>query len=376
MLKLQETFPQPIKFFDARFDRVELENELTEAFQRTLTSGSYILGSEVENFEKNFAAYCNRKHCLSVGNGLDALHIILRAMGIGPGDEVLVPAHTFIASWLAVSYAGATPVPVDVCPQTFNMDADRIKSAITTRTKAIMPVHLYGQPADMHAINAIAKEYGLKVIEDAAQAHGALYHGEKAGSLSDAAAFSFYPTKNLGALGDGGAIVTSDDALAMEIRLLRNYGSVKKYHYDTQGFNSRLDEMQAAFLSAKLKHLDKWNRKRHQLALRYMDRLDQSKITVPMILASTNPVWHLFVVQVKNRDQIQRQLSEQNIHTLIHYPIPPSLTKAYESLNYPISDFPVTQKVVRDILSLPMGIHLSLEMVDYVADHLNQLVNN
>jgi dTDP-4-amino-4,6-dideoxygalactose transaminase len=339
-----------------------------------LLSGSYILGSEVEQFEKKFAAYCNRKHCISVGNGLDALHIIIRAMGIGPGDEVLVPAHTFIASWLAISYAGATPVPVDVSAQTYNMNPDLIHAAITEKTKAIMPVHLYGQPADMHAIQAIAKKYNLKVIEDAAQAHGALYHGEKAGSLSDAAAFSFYPTKNLGALGDGGAIVTSDDDLAMNIRLLRNYGSLKKYHYDMQGFNSRLDEMQAAFLNTKLKHLDRWNEKRHQLALRYMDKLDQSIITVPAIIDGTQSVWHLFVVQIKNRDHIQKELSEKGIHTLIHYPIPPAQTKAYESLNYPISHFPVTQKIVQTILSLPMGIHLSFEMVDYVSDELNRLL--
>jgi len=255
-----------VPFLDLKLPHLELQQELESAFRRVLESGNYILGREVEEFEKEFAAYCGVRHCVGVGNGLDALHLILRAYGIGAGDEVIVPSNTFIATWLAVSYAGARPVPVEPIEATYNIDPQRIRDAITPRTKAIIAVHLYGQPADMGAINDIALHHGLKVIEDAAQAHGARYKGIRAGNLGDAAGFSFYPGKNLGAFGDGGAITTNDDSLASQVRILRNYGSQVKYHNEVKGFNSRLDELQAALLRVKLKHLDAWNSSRSRLA--------------------------------------------------------------------------------------------------------------
>lgn len=343
-----------IPFLDLREINAQCREELIEAATMIIDSGWYILGSEVNAFEQEFADYCGVKHCIGVGNGLDALHLILRAMEIGPGDEVIVPANTYIATWLAVSYTGAKPVPVEPNERTYNIDPNRIEEAVTARTRAILPVHLYGQPADMDPIVEIARRYDLKVIEDAAQAHGARYRGRRAGSLGDAAGFSFYPGKNLGALGDGGAVTTNDDVLAEKIRALRNYGSHKKYYNKVKGFNSRLDELQAAFLRIKLKKLDDWNEKRKIVAARYLRELaDKPEIVLPFVPDCTEPVWHLFVVRTRKRDDFQRYLKARGIETLIHYPLPPHQQEAYAEWND--HHYPITEDIHQTILSLPMG---------------------
>lgn len=347
-----------IPFLEMKEPYLELQKELDAAYQRVMESGWYILGKEVEAFEAEFATYCESKHCIGVGNGLEALHLILRGYGIGTGDEVIVPANTYIATWLAVTYAGATPVPVEPDEKTYNIDPTRIEAAITSRTKAIMPVHLYGQPADMDPIMAIAERHGLKVIEDAAQAHGSRYNGCRAGNLGDAAGFSFYPGKNLGAIGDGGAVTTNDAALAEKIRILRNYGSSKKYVNECQGFNSRLDELQAAFLRVKLRHLDTWNSRRSALAKEYTQALAGSGLTLPFVPDFVEPAWHLYVVRSAERDALQGKLSEASIGTLIHYPIPPHLQDAYAGLSYSAGAFPISESVAKTVLSLPMGPHL------------------
>jgi dTDP-4-amino-4,6-dideoxygalactose transaminase len=359
-----------VHFLDLKTSHVELHSEFEVAFERTLNSGQFILGNEVSQFEHEFAAYCQAKHCIGVGNGLDALHLILRGFGIGKGDEVIVPANTYIATWLAVSYAGATPVPVEPDEHTYNIDPERIEAAITINTKAIIAVHLYGQPADMNAINAIAKKFNLKVIEDAAQAHGALYHGKKVGSLGDAAGFSFYPTKNLGALGDGGAVVTNDDELAGRVRLLRNYGSRQKYLNEIQGFNSRLDELQAAFLRVKLPKLDQWNVQRQRVAQLYLQQLaTQQNLGLPTISERITPVWHVFVIRHPQRDLLQQYLKQASIETLIHYPVPPHLSGAYRQ-QYPVH-LPITERLATEILSLPMSPFLDEIQVQYVIETLS-----
>lgn len=347
-----------VPFLDLTFSHLELQQELETTFRRVLESGWYILGREVEAFEEEFAAYCGVRHCVGVGNGLDALHLILRAYGIGVGDEVVVPSNTYIATWLAVSYAGAKPVPVEPLEGTYNIDPRRIQAAITPRTRAIIAVHLYGQTADMDAINAIARRHGLKVIEDAAQAHGARYKGIKAGNLGDAAGFSFYPGKNLGALGDGGAITTNDDKLASQVRMLRNYGSQVKYHNEVKGFNSRLDELQAAFLRVKLKHLDAWNAARSRIAISYRNGLTASGLVLPVVPEWANPAWHLFVVRSKHRDSLQNKLEQAGIGTMVHYPIPPHLQPAYADDGYQLGDLPIAEKLIREVLSLPIFPHL------------------
>lgn len=348
-----------VPFLDLKLPHLELQQELESAFRRVLESGNYILGREVEEFEKEFAAYCGVRHCVGVGNGLDALHLILRAYGIGAGDEVIVPSNTYVATWLAVSYAGARPVPVEPIEATYNIDPQRIRDAITPRTKAIIAVHLYGQPADMGAINDIALHHGLKVIEDAAQAHGARYKGIRAGNLGDAAGFSFYPGKNLGAFGDGGAITTNDDSLASQVRILRNYGSQVKYHNEVKGFNSRLDELQAALLRVKLKHLDAWNSSRSRLAKVYFEGLAVSDLVLPIVPEWAEPVWHLFVIRSAQRDALQKELENAGIGTMVHYPIPPHLQLAYAEEGYRVGDFPITEKLHGEVLSLPMFPHLS-----------------
>jgi dTDP-4-amino-4,6-dideoxygalactose transaminase len=365
-----------IPFFDLNFEQNEIRNELNSAYDRVMSSGSYILGSEGEAFESEFAQYCGTKHCIGVGNGLDALYLIVRAMNIGEGDEVIVPANTYIAGWLAVSYAGAKPVPVEPDTKTYNLDPDRIEAAITPKTKAIMVVHLYGHPADMDAINAIATKHNLKVIEDAAQAHGARYKGKKIGGLSDAAGFSFYPTKNLGAFGDAGAVTTNDDALAEKIRLLRNYGSPKKYYNELQGCNSRLDELQAAFLRVKLTKLDQWNAHRQEVAKQYLDSLQNiGELSLPIVSAGTEPVWHLFVIQCTKRAQLMQQLENAGIKTLIHYPIPPHLSEAYRDAGYKIGDFPITEKMAEELLSLPIGIYMVADQkIQYVANTIRRVI--
>jgi dTDP-4-amino-4,6-dideoxygalactose transaminase len=349
-----------VPFLDLEPAHDELGPELTQACERVLKSGRYILGPEVEAFEREFAAYCGAEHCIGVANGLDALHLILRAYDVGAGDEVIVPTHTFIASWLAVSAAGATPVPVEPDERSGNIDPGLIECAVTPRTKAILAVHLYGQPADMDPINEIARRHGLRVVEDAAQAHGARYKGARAGALGDAAGFSFYPSKNLGALGDGGAVVTRDSALAERVRLLCNYGSSRKYHHEMQGFNSRLDELQAVMLRVKLRRLDDWNSRRAALADMYLGRLPKSGgLHLPLVTNESRPVWHLFVVRCAGRDSLQNRLASEGIETLIHYPTPPHLSSAYADKGWKRGDFPIAERLADQVLSLPFGPHLS-----------------
>lgn len=361
-----------IAFLDFKGPYEELKDELDGAYRRVMESGWYILGKEVEAFESEFAAYCGVKHCIGVGNGLEALHLILRAMDIGPGDEVIVPANTYIATWLAVSYAGAKPVPVEPDEMTFNINPELIERVITERTKAIMPVHLYGQAADMDAVNAIAKKHKLKVIEDAAQSQGARYKGRRAGALGNAAGFSFYPGKNLGAIGDGGAVTTNDDVLADKIRVLRNYGSRVKYYNEVKGYNSRLDELQAAFLRVKLKKLDEWNARRAVAASEYLAVLKDAKnIALPYVPDWAEPAWHLFVIRSDKRDALQKHLADSGIGTLIHYPVPPHLSGAYAELGYKAGNFAITERIAESVLSIPMGPHLKRGDLKYVIDKLD-----
>ena len=362
-----------IPFLDLKATYLELKDELDAAYRRTMESGWYILGNEVEAFEKEFAAYCGAKHCIGVGSGLDALHLILRGYGIGPGDEVIVPAHTFIATWMAVTHTGASPVPIEPNEDTFNISPERIEEAITNKTKAIIAVHLYGLPAEMNPIMSIAKRHGLKVIEDAAQAHGALYHGRKTGSLSDAAAFSFYPGKNLGAYGDGGCITTNDDGLADRILLLRNYGAQEKYAHELIGFNSRLDALQAALLRVKLAKLDNWNLRRRKIAETYIAHLSQiDGLKIQTAPEHATPAWHLFVIRHRNRDDLQKSLKERGVNTLIHYPTPIHHSNAYKSKkNSP--HLPITEKISKEILSIPIGPHMPLEHTEKVIHSIQQV---
>jgi dTDP-4-amino-4,6-dideoxygalactose transaminase len=314
---------------------------------------------------------------VAVGSGLDALHLVLRAYGIGDGDEVIVPSNTYIATWLAVSYAGATPVPVEPDAKTFNLDPDRIEAAITRRTKAIMPVHLYGQPADMDRINQIGHNHGLKVIEDNAQAQGARYKGRRTGSLGNAAGNSFYPGKNLGAFSDAGAVTTNDLQLADRVRMLRNYGSKTKYFHEVQGFNSRLDELQAAFLRVKLRKLDEWNERRRALAARYLAGLHGSPgLNLPFVPEWAEAGWHLFVIRHPKRDQLRQRLAQADIGTLIHYPVPPHLSGAYTDAGWAPGSFPIAEEMADNVLSLPIGPHLTKEQADHVVAELNRAVKS
>jgi dTDP-4-amino-4,6-dideoxygalactose transaminase len=349
-----------IPFLDLKAPHIELREEIAEAINRVVSSGWYILGPEVEAFEDEFATYCDAAHCVGVANGLDALHLALRAMDVGPGDEVIVPSNTYIATWLAVSQCGARPVPVEPVEATYNIDPDRIEAAITPRTKVILPVHLYGQPADLDPILAIASKYNLKVLEDAAQAHGARYKDKRIGGHGDAVAWSFYPGKNLGALGDGGAVTTNDPQIADRIRVLRNYGSRVKYVNEVQGYNSRLDPIQAAVLRVKLKHLDAWNERRAAIASRYNAALINTGMVLPVVLKWVTPTWHLYVVRSPERERLQKVLNERGIGSLIHYPIPPHLQQAYAGLGYKLGDFSIAETIADELLSLPMGPHLSL----------------
>ncbi len=354
-----------IPFLDVPAIYLELREELDAAARSVMASGAYILGPEVSAFEEEFAAYCGTRHAIGVGSGLDALRLILLAYGIGPGDEVIVPSNTFIATWLGVSETGATPVPVEPDPETHNITAEAIEPAISERTRAIMPVHLFGQPADMDPIVTLGRTRGIPVIEDAAQAQGARYRGRIAGSLADAAGFSFYPGKNLGALGDAGAVTTDDDELADRVRLWRNYGSRVKYHHDVPGLNSRLDSLQAAFLRVKLRHLDEFNRRRREIAERYLERMS-GEILLPVVPEWAEPVWHLFVIRSPQRDELQARLAEAEIDTLIHYPIPPHRSGAYAE--YATLELPIADRLAGEVLSLPIGPHLSLADADRVAD--------
>lgn len=351
-----------VPFLELKATYDELKPEFDEAYHRVMNGGWYLLGRETEAFEAEFASYIGVRHCVTVANGLDALHLILRGYGIGPGDEVIVPSMTFIATWLAVSYAGATPVSVEPLLTTYNLDPGRIEAAITPRTKAVIPVHLYGQPADMDPIQEIARHHGLKVIEDAAQAHGARYKGQHTGSLGDAAAFSFYPGKNLGAFSDGGAVTTNDVDLATRLLALRNYGSRQKYHHEDKGFNSRIDELQAAFLRVKLRKLDEWNSRRKKIAERYLSALSGAKdLILPQAPDLVEPVWHIFATRHPQRDTLQARLAEAGIGTLIHYPIAPHLAGAYADLVRKPDGFPIAEGIAKTELSLPIGPHLALE---------------
>lgn len=360
-----------IPFLELAPATAELRDDLDAAYRRVMDSGWYLLGAELAQFESEFAAYCQTAHCVGVANGLDALHLILRAYRIGPGDEVIVPSNTYIATWLAVSYAGATPVPVEPDPRTFNLDPARVERAVTPKTRAIMPVHLYGQPADMDPILAVARQHKLKVIEDAAQSHGARYKGRRTGSLADAAGFSFYPAKNLGALGDGGAITTSDSQLAERLRALRNYGSRQKYHHECFGLNSRLDELHAAFLRVKLRKLDEWNARRRATAARYLSELSSvPSLQLPFVPEYAEPVWHIFAVRdarrPAQRDELQSSLADAGIGTLVHYPIPPHLSGAYSGAGWKPRALPIAEEIADTELSLPMGPHLSPAQQDSV----------
>jgi len=361
-----------VPFLDMACPYQELKAHLDEAYFRCMRSSWYVLGNEVDAFEQEFASYCGVKHCIGVGNGLEALHMILRAYDIGQGDEVLVPSNTYIATYLAVSSAGALPVPIESNPETFNIDSSRIAAAITPKTKAIIAVHLYGQPADMDPILALAAIHGLKVIEDNAQAQGARYRGRRTGSLGDAAGNSFYPGKNLGAFGDAGAITTDDDALADRIRTLRNYGSRRKYYNEVKGYNSRLDELQAAFLRVKLKKLDEWNARRGVVADNYLINMaGVDGLVLPFVPEWCDPVWHLFVVRHARRDELQQKLMAAGVGTLIHYPVPPHLSGAYASEKWFRGDYPIAETLANTVLSLPMGPHLTPEQAESVIGKVN-----
>ena len=347
----------------------ELRYEIDAATKRVMESGHYVLGPEVDAFETEFSAFCGTKHCIGVGNGLDALRLTLQAMEIGRSDEVIVPAFTFIATWLAVSAVGAKPVAVDCQLQSANIDPEKIEAAITEKTRAIIPVHLYGQPADMDAINKIANRHNLKVIEDAAQAHGAIYNGERAGHLADAAIFSFYPAKNLGAYGDGGAIVTDDKNLAARISKLRNYGSTEKYSHELLGHNSRLDELQAAILRTKLPLLNEWNARRKKIASTYLNRLNHiSEIGLPTISNHSQSSWHLFVIKHLDRNELKERLLRNGIETGIHYPVSPCSSGAYKHMGYHSTSYPIAEQLAQTVLSLPIGPHMSNEKIQNVIN--------
>lgn len=347
-----------VPFLDLGAAYRELKLEIEAAVSRVLESGWYILGPEVEAFEEEWAAYCDAEHAVGLANGLDALTLALRALGIGPGDEVIVPANTYIATWLAVSAVGATPVPVEPNALTYNIDPALIETAITSNTRAVLPVHLYGQPVDLDPILSIARRHGLRVIEDAAQAHGAMYKGRRIGAHGDIVCWSFYPGKNLGAFGDAGAITTNDYNLAKHIMRLRNYGSTQKYINEEAGVNSRLDPIQAAILRVKLKVLDEWNERRRTVAMTYNAFLKKNDLILPHVPDWAEPSWHLYVVQSSMRDLLQAQLERENIGTLIHYPIPPHMQKAYGMLQLRPDDLLLSQTLANQVLSLPIGPQL------------------
>lgn len=350
----------------------ELDKELRAAFERVYTRSWYIEGVEDKSFEAAFAEYCDVDYCVGVGNGLDALMLSLKAFGIGAGDEVVVPSNTYIASALAVTYTGATPVFVEPDIRTFNMDPNRIEAVITEKTRAVMPVHLFGQACDMESIMKITKKYRLFVLEDCAQAHGATYRGKKIGSFGDAAGFSFYPGKNLGALGDAGATVTNSRGLADQVRALGNYGSDYKYHHIYQGNNSRLDEMQAAFLMAKLPILDKVNENRRGTARKYLDGIKNPEVVLPYVIPDAVPVWHIFAIRCTRRDDLERYLNEKGIGTGRHYPIPLHLQEAYKNLGFKKGDYPIAEKISATELSLPMYYGMKDEEIQYVIDAINE----
>lgn len=365
-----------IPFVDLKAQYRTIEGEVNAAIAQVLQNADFILGSAVDAFEAEFAAYCDTDYAIGVDSGYSALELILRAYEIGAGDEVIAPANTFVATVLAVSNCGATPVLVDADPVTYNLDPAKIEAAITEKTRAIMPVHLYGQPADMDAVMAIARKHGLRVIEDAAQGHGGYYRGRRVGSLGDAAGFSFYPGKNLGAYGDGGAVTTNDPDLADKIRLLRNLGQRVKYQHEIKGFNRRLDTLQAAVLRVKLPYLDGWNAARRQAAATYAHHLAGLPLVTPACPADIEPVYHLYVIRTQQREMLQQRLKEANIATGLHYPTPIHLQGSYRELGHTAGDFPVTEQLAGEILSLPMYPELTADAVAYVAETIEQFVSH
>lgn len=355
-----------IPFLDVGAAYRELKPEIDAAIHQVLDSGAYVLGPAVGDFEDAWAEFCGVQHAVGVGNGLDALVLALRALGVGPGDEVIVPSNTYIATWLAVTAVGARPVPVEPDPETHNMNVDGIGRAINESTKVILPVHLYGQPADLDPIIALARHHDLSVVEDAAQAHGARYRGRRIGGHGDAVCWSFYPGKNLGALGDGGAVTTNRADIAERLRALRNYGSHRKYVNEFRGVNSRLDSLQAAVLRIKLMRLEAWTKRRQQIAAEYLDQLGDVGLVLPHVPEWAEPVWHLFVVRSTRRDLLQQRLAESGVGTLIHYPIPPHRQEAYADMNFLPSELPLATQFAGEVLSLPIGPHLVQRDVETV----------
>ncbi|MEK5146084.1 DegT/DnrJ/EryC1/StrS family aminotransferase [Psychrobacillus sp. FSL K6-4615] len=358
-----------IPFLDLKAINEQYQEVISDELNKVLKSGWYILGESVEKFEGKFASYCGSRYCVGVANGLDALSLIIKAFDIGEGDEVIVPSNTYIASMLSISLNGATPVLIEPDINTYNIDPLKIENKITDKTKAIMVVHLYGQACDMSAIQLIADKYKLKVIEDCAQSHGALFEGQKVGSFGDAGAFSFYPGKNLGALGDAGAITTNDEELYLKLKAYRNYGSHKKYENIYKGNNSRLDEIQAAVLSVKLDYLDKENEHRKEIAKYYLGNIKNEKIILPLLIQEEHHVWHLFVVRTKDRDKLQRYLLDHKIQSLIHYPIPPHKQEAYREWNH--LSYEISERIHREVLSLPISPVLSMEEVKQIVEVIN-----
>lgn len=362
-----------IPFLDLGATYRELKTEIDAAVAGVLSSGYYIGGPEVEAFESEFAAYCEVDHAVGVANGLDGLHLALLAMDVRPGDEVIVPSNTFIATWLAVSQCGAIPVPVEPNEATHNLDPERIAAAITSKTKVIIPVHLYGQPAELDPILAVAKKHGLLVLEDAAQAHGSRYNGRKIGGHGDAAAWSFYPGKNLGGFGDGGAVTTRHAHIAERIRVLRNYGSRIKYVNDVRGFNSRLDPIQATVLRIKLRHLDDWNTRRKEIAAQYTAAFSDTGLILPAVAAGSDPVWHLYVVRSPDRENLQNALTAAGVHSLVHYPIPPHKQVAYQDFIAKENTYPLAELLATQVLSLPVGPHMQAGDVEQVIQTVRKL---
>ncbi|MCA9489588.1 MAG: DegT/DnrJ/EryC1/StrS family aminotransferase [Myxococcales bacterium] len=362
-----------VPFLDIRATWDELADPLGEALLRVGSSGWYIGGPEVEAFERAYAEYVGARHCIGVANGLDALTLSLAAMGVGPGDEVIVPSNTYIATWLAITAVGATIVPVEPDPSGWNLEPERVEAAITPRTRVVLPVHLYGLPVDLPALAEVCARHGVRLLDDAAQAHGAYVGGRRIGVGADATAWSFYPSKNLGALGDGGAVTTDDEQLADDLRMRRNYGSRVKYHNEILGVNSRLDPLQAAVLRVKLAKLDEWNARRVVLANHYLGGLEGLPLELPVPVPDTRPVWHVFPVLVEDRAGVSAALRERGVETLIHYPVPPHLQPAYAHLGWGEGTFPVSERLHARELSLPIGPHLSLEQVDRVVDALRSV---
>ena len=362
----------PIPFLDLVPTYLASKVGIDEALLRVAASGWYLLGAELDAFEADYAAYCAANRCAGVANGLDALHLALKALGVGAGDEVIVPSNTYIATWLAVSQCGATPVPVEPDPRTYNIDATRIEAALSPRTRALLPVHLYGQPADMDAINAVASKHKLAVLDDCAQAHGARYKGRMVGSLAHASAWSFYPGKNLGAMGDGGAVTARDSGVDATVRMLRNYGSKVKYHNEVKGMNSRLDEIQAAILAVKLRDLNRATDERRHIAARYLSGMAGASISLPHVPDWAEPAWHLFVVRHADRNGFQERLKAQGIGTLIHYPVPPHLQPAYAEMRYEAGNFPIAESMHEEVISLPVWPGMSEMQIDRVIAAVQQ----